>query len=63
MTKEEKDAYFAKINAASADDHKKMMELLHITSLRPGVNGNDPNAVITIQVENEIGMLPRCPCL
>lgn len=25
-------------------DHKRMMELLHITSLRPGANGNDPNA-------------------
>ena len=44
MTKEERDAYQAKIREASAADHKKMMELLKITSIRPGANGNDPTA-------------------
>ena len=44
MSKEERDTYFAKINAASAEDHKKMLELLGIVSLRPGANGNDPKA-------------------
>ena len=44
MTKEERDAYFEKIKVASSADHKRMMELLGITSLRPGANGNDPNA-------------------
>src|SRR4030095_5049881 len=44
MTKEERDAYFEKLRQASAADHKKMMELLGITTLRPGANGNDPTA-------------------
>jgi len=44
MTKEERDAYFAKIQAASAEDHQAMMKQLNITTLRPGANGNDPNA-------------------
>src|SRR2546423_9036693 len=25
-------------------DHQRLMELLHITSLRPGANGNNPQA-------------------
>src|SRR5262249_52322293 len=25
-------------------DHRRLLDLLHIASLRPGVNGNDPNA-------------------
>ena len=25
-------------------DHRRLLDLLHLTSLRPGVNGNDPNA-------------------
>jgi len=44
MTKEERDAYFEKLRQASSADHKKMMELLGITSIRQGANGNDPNA-------------------
>jgi hypothetical protein len=44
ITKEERDAYFEKLRQASAADHKKMMEMLGITSLRQGANGNDPNA-------------------
>jgi len=44
MTKEERDAYSEKLRAASAADHKKMMDALGIASLRPGANGNDPNA-------------------
>jgi hypothetical protein len=44
MTKEERDAYFEKIRAASAQDQKKMMDLLNIASLRPGANGSDPAA-------------------
>src|SRR6266480_588573 len=32
------------IRALSEEDHKKMMDQLHITSLRPGANGNDPKA-------------------
>jgi hypothetical protein len=32
------------IQRLSAEDHKKMMLLLHIDSLRPGANGNNPNA-------------------
>jgi hypothetical protein len=44
MTKEQRDVYFAKIRAASEADHKAMMNSLGIESLRPGVNGNDPNA-------------------
>ena len=44
MSKEERDAYFAKIREQSAADHKKMMDLLGITSLRPGANGSDPNS-------------------
>ena len=44
MTKEERDAYFEKLRQASAADHKKMLDLLGITSIRQGANGNDPNA-------------------
>lgn len=33
MTKEERDVYFEKIRQASAQDHQRMMELLHIKSL------------------------------
>lgn len=44
MSKEERDAYFEKIRLASTDDHKKMLGQLHITSIRPGANGSDPNA-------------------
>jgi GH35 family endo-1,4-beta-xylanase len=32
------------IRRLSELDHKKMMDLLHIDSLRPGVNGSNPNA-------------------
>lgn len=32
------------IRKLTEDDHKRMMGLLNITSLRPGANGNDPNA-------------------
>lgn len=45
MTKEERDAYFAKIRELSAEDHKHMMAQLGIGSIRPGANGSgDPNA-------------------
>ncbi|HMG89052.1 MAG TPA: hypothetical protein VK589_03295 [Chryseolinea sp.] len=44
MTKEERDAYFEKLKQASSADHKKMMDLLGIASIRQGANGNDPNA-------------------
>ena len=44
MTKEDREAYFAKIREASEADHKKMLELLGITTLRPGANGRDPAA-------------------
>jgi hypothetical protein len=44
MTKEERDAYFAKMREASEADHKRMMTLLNIDSIRRGANGNDPNA-------------------
>jgi len=44
MTKEERDAYFAKLSEASNADHKRMMNLLGIDSIRRGANGNDPNA-------------------
>jgi hypothetical protein len=33
-----------RIQQESADDRRKMMDLLHITSLRQGANGRDPNA-------------------
>ena len=36
MTKEERDAYFAKLRDASVEDHKKMMKLLNIDSIRQG---------------------------
>ncbi len=42
MTKEEREVYFEKIKAESGADHKRMMGLLGITSIRPGANGNDP---------------------
>lgn len=32
------------IRKISEQDHKRLMEQLGITSLRPGANGNDPNA-------------------
>src|SRR5687767_1449257 len=44
MTKEERDVYFAKLREASEADHRGMMELLNIDSIRRGANGNDPNA-------------------
>lgn len=44
MTKEERDVYFEKIRNESVADHKKMMALLGINSIRPGANGSDPNA-------------------
>ncbi|WP_276366633.1 acetylxylan esterase [Chryseolinea sp. H1M3-3] len=44
MTKEERDAYFAKLREASEGDHKRMMKLLNIDSIRRGANGNDPTA-------------------
>lgn len=44
MTKEERDVYFAKLREASEADHKRMMKLLNIDSIRRGANGNDPNA-------------------
>jgi hypothetical protein len=44
MSKEERENYFAKLREASVADHEKMMSLLNIDSIRPGANGNDPNA-------------------
>lgn len=44
MTKEERDEYFAKLREVSEADHRKMMDLLNIDSIRRGANGNDPNA-------------------
>jgi hypothetical protein len=44
MTKEERDAYFAELRKASEADHRKMMDLLNIDSIRRGANGNDRNA-------------------
>lgn len=44
MTKEERDAYFATMRKASEADHRKMMDLLNIDSIRRGANGNDRNA-------------------
>jgi hypothetical protein len=32
------------VNFTSEQDHQNMMDQLHITSLRPGANGNDPKA-------------------
>src|ERR1700730_7396679 len=32
------------IGAGNEKDHQQMMDQLHITSLRPGANGNDPKA-------------------
>jgi len=34
MSKEERDAYFAKLREASVEDHKQMMDLLNIDSIR-----------------------------
>lgn len=45
MTKEERDVYFGKLRGASEADHKGMMELLDIDSIRRGANGNDPNVL------------------
>lgn len=44
MSKDERDIYFAKLRVASEADHKAMMRMLGIESLRPGVNGSDPSA-------------------
>src|SRR5687768_12950025 len=44
MSKEEREAYFAKLRELSSEDHKRMMKLLNIDSIRRGANGNDPNA-------------------
>lgn len=43
MTKEEREAYFAKLREVSEADHKRMMKLLNIDSIRRGANGSDPN--------------------
>ncbi|HKG68360.1 MAG TPA: hypothetical protein VKA92_05795 [Segetibacter sp.] len=44
MTQKEREAYMEKIRKESAEDHQQMLKLLNIDSLRPGVNGSDPNA-------------------
>jgi hypothetical protein len=44
MTQKEREAYMEKIRKESAEDHQQMLRLLNIDSLRPGVNGSDPNA-------------------
>jgi hypothetical protein len=44
MTKEERDVYFEQLREASVADHKRMMKLLTIDSIRRGANGSDPNA-------------------
>src|SRR5215210_1680028 len=44
MTQNEREAYMEKIRKESAEDHQQMLKLLHIDTLRPGVNGSDPNA-------------------
>ena len=44
MTKEERDAYFAELRKASEADHRKMMNLLNIDSIRRGANGSDRDA-------------------
>jgi hypothetical protein len=44
MSKEERDVYFAKLRESSIEDHKKMMDLLNLDSIRQGANGNDPSA-------------------
>ena len=38
------DNYPPPVNFTAEQDHQNMMDQLHITSLRPGANGNDPNA-------------------
>jgi hypothetical protein len=37
-------AYPPPVNFTAEQDHQNMMDQLHITSLRPGANGNDPTA-------------------
>ena len=32
------------VESTAEQDHRRLLDLLHIASLRPGVNGNDPNA-------------------
>jgi GH35 family endo-1,4-beta-xylanase len=32
------------VELTAEEDHRRLLDLLHIASLRPGVNGNDPNA-------------------
>lgn len=44
MTREEREAYMARIREASAADHRQMMNLLGIAALRAGANGRDPDA-------------------
>jgi hypothetical protein len=44
MTPEGRTAYQAKIKAASEEDHKKMLALLNIKTLRQGANGSNPQA-------------------
>ena len=44
MTKGEREAYFEQLREASVADHKRMMKLLNIDSIRRGANGSDPNA-------------------
>lgn len=43
-TKEERDAWLAKIRAASEADHRQMLERLGIREIRQGANGMDRNA-------------------
>lgn len=38
------DNYPSPVNFTSEQDHQNMMDQLHITSIRPGVNGMNPNA-------------------
>jgi hypothetical protein len=44
MTKDERAAYFARVARESWKDHQRMLKLMEIDSLRPGVNGMDPAA-------------------
>jgi len=43
-------------------DHQRMMELLHITSLRPGANPNDPQAPNAVNYdESKANPYPKLP--
>jgi hypothetical protein len=37
-------AMLARAQTTAQEDHQRMMDLLHITSLRPGADGNHPDA-------------------